>query len=147
MSSCYEDVLNDDGVFESMDDDDDLHIHYSYLLFVQVYTMLAYYFHWFVEVNLGRKGKEKKRHRQSFEVKIGSKLSDYFFRRIYRMKRASFDKLHSVLQPRLEAIFFPKGGGTRKKNKRRYLIDTKTRLSMALKIQRISLTCTMGKTR
>ena len=37
--------------------------------------MLAYYFHWFVKANLGRKSKEKKRNWQSFKAKIRPKIS------------------------------------------------------------------------
>ena len=56
METCYEGVLNDDEIFKSMEEGDNLNTYYSYLLFVQVYTMLTYYFHWFIKVGLGRKG-------------------------------------------------------------------------------------------
>ena len=53
--------MNDGRIFESTEEGDGLIIHYSYLRFVQVYTILAYYFHWFIETNLGKKSKEKMR--------------------------------------------------------------------------------------
>ena len=131
MVFSYEDVLNDEGVFGSADDsDDDLHIAFAYLLFIQVYTMLVYCV--FGCVGSG-KGKESERHRAPFDEKIGKRLSNRLFRRIYRMKRKSFNKLHKILEPRLNEIFFPRGGGTRRKNRSRYHIDTKTRLSIALR--------------
>ena len=68
-----------------------------------------------------------------FEEKIDAKLSDNLFRRIYRMSRQSFYKLHEMLEPKLNEIFFPKGGGKRKPGKCSYLIDTKTRFSIALR--------------
>ena len=133
MSFSYEDVLNDEGLFEpSSDSYDNLHLSYAYLLFVQTYTMILYYLFGCLEFG-GRKGKERKRNRAPFDIKIGNKLSDRLFRRIYRMRRSSFNKLHDVLKPRLEEIFFPRGGGKRRKNKSRYHIDTKTRLSIALR--------------
>ena len=48
------------------------------------------------------------------------------------MKRASFYHLHAILQPRLGAIFFPGGGGGRGTNCA-YNINTKLRLSMAIR--------------
>ena len=49
------------------------------------------------------------------------------------MKRESFYHLHDILEPRLRELFFPKGGGTRDVESNRYLIDTKTRLSIAIR--------------
>ena len=77
------------------------------------------------------RGPQLRRVRKSFED-IESNLSDKIFRRVYRMKRASFYRLHAILQPRLGAIFFPGGGGDRGTNSE-YNINTKLRLSMAIR--------------
>jgi len=99
--STYEDFLNNDG------SPDDLHISYAYLLFMQVYSLLLYHLHWLSDLDYGRKGRERRRRRKPFDEGVASKLSDYFFRRIYRMTRASFDHLHLILEPQLQEIFFP----------------------------------------
>jgi len=98
--STYEDFLNNDG------SPDDLHISYAYLLFIQVYSLLLYHLHWLSDLDYGRKGRERRRRRKPFDEGVASKLSDYFFRRIYRMTRASFDHLHSILEPQLQEIVF-----------------------------------------
>jgi hypothetical protein len=49
------------------------------------------------------------------------------------MTNTSFHKLHDILEPRLSAIFFPRGGGKREPGKSFYLIDTKTRRSIAIR--------------
>ena len=124
--STYEDFLDND------DPPDDLNISYTYLLFIQIYTLFLYHLHWLSDLEFGRKGRERRRKRKPFDEGVATKLSDYFFRRVYRMTRASFDHLHSILEPELEKIFFPGNGGKRKK-KSKYHIDTKTRLSIALR--------------
>ena len=96
-----------------------------------LYTLLLYHIPWLSDC--GNKSKELNRDRQPFDDKVGANLSVYLFRRIYRMSRGSFDKLRDLLQPKLDKIFFPKGGGSQDVKKCRYLIDTKTRLSLALR--------------
>jgi hypothetical protein len=81
----------------------------------------------------GNKSSEIKRDRKPFDEGIDSKLTSSLFRRVYRMSRNSFDKLHSILEPALNRIFFPRGGGVRKPGKSSYLIDTKTRLAIAIR--------------
>ncbi|KAL7535942.1 hypothetical protein ACHAWF_005314 [Thalassiosira exigua] len=49
------------------------------------------------------------------------------------MSKVSFNKLHALLEPKLSEIFFPKGGGKRTPGKSSYLIDSKTRLSIAIR--------------
>ena len=49
------------------------------------------------------------------------------------MERRSFNRLFEILEHCLEKTFFPRGGGYRKANRSRYLIDTKTRLSIAIR--------------
>ncbi|KAL7525672.1 hypothetical protein ACHAXR_001108, partial [Thalassiosira sp. AJA248-18] len=129
----YEDVINGDGVFEKMEDGGEvpLQLPFYQLFFLQLYTMLLYYTP--LLSDCGNKNEEIKRDRRPFEEKIEAKLSSYLFRRIYRMSNASFHKLHAMLEPRLSEIFFPKGGGKRKVGESFYLIDTKTRLSIAIR--------------
>ena len=103
------------------------------MMFAQFYAILLYYVSFLSDSSYGCKGKETQQDWQPFKEKVGSKLSDYFFRRVYRMKRVTFDKLHSILEPRLDEIFFPKGGGKRNVETCPYLIDTKTRLSIAIR--------------
>jgi len=99
--STYEDFLDND------DPPDDLNISYTNLLFIQIYTLFLYHLHWLSDLEFGRKGRERRRKRKPFDEEVATKLSDYFFRRVYRMTRASFDHLHSILEPELEKIFFP----------------------------------------
>ena len=56
------------------------------------------------DINYGRKVKAQKRWRQPFHENVGSKLSDYIFRRIYEVTGSLFNKLHSILVP-FEQIF------------------------------------------
>ena len=49
------------------------------------------------------------------------------------MTKVAFDKLHAILEPRLDEIFFPKCGGNRNVETCPYLIDTKNRLSIAIR--------------
>jgi len=44
------------------------------------------------------RGPQRKMRRKSFD-EISEKISNRFFRRIYRMHRKSFDKLYAKLQP------------------------------------------------
>ena len=77
------------------------------------------------------RGPQRKMSHKSFE-EISDNLSNRFFRRIYRMRKKSFDKLFAKLQPQLGAIFLTGGGGTRGIHSA-YHISTKCRLSMALR--------------
>ena len=81
----------------------------------------------------GSKTSEMKRDRMPFKEKVDAKLSENIFRRIYRMSRCSFYRLHSILEDDLVKEFYPKGGGTRSPGTNSYLINTKTRLSIAIR--------------
>ena len=81
----------------------------------------------------GNKTGEMARDRVDFDTKIASAYTDNDFERVYRMGKDTFNDLHHILLPQLLAIFFPKGGGTRDPSKNKYLIDTKIRLSIALR--------------
>ena len=67
----------------------------------------------------GNKTHEIKRERRSFEENT-SVLSDYMFRRAFRMTRSTFDKLFGILKTGLENRFLSKGGGKRDPKKRRW---------------------------
>ena len=49
------------------------------------------------------KREELPRERKSLERDIFRPLGKYMFRRAYRMNKASFYKLHSILEPRLNS--------------------------------------------
>ena len=108
-------------------------ISFAHLLFMQMYAMLLYYAYWISDCELGTKQQEIKRNRKPFDEQVSSKLSNTMFRRTYRLTRTTFDTLHTILEPRLDEIFFPRAGNKRKGNKPHYFIDTKTRLSIALR--------------
>ena len=72
-------------------------------------------------------------HRVSFST-IANKLSDYQFRRGYRMTKPSFYKLHGILKPLLVKEFYPESGGKRDPETNDYLIKTDIRLSIAIGI-------------
>ncbi len=129
----YEDIVNDDALFEMMEEGGGTRLEFSLLqlFFIQLYSILLISIPW-MSVG-GNKGPELPRDRRPFEEKIECKLSSYLFRRIYRMSNASFHKLHEILEPKLNEIFFPRGGGYRKPGQCFYLIDTKTRLSIAVR--------------
>jgi hypothetical protein len=74
---------------------------------------------------------QQQRKRKAFEAIEGG-LSDRLFRRVYRMNKISFHRLYTTLQPQLDAVFFPKGGGERG-TMSPYNIGTKLRLSIALR--------------
>ena len=103
-----DEIFNDEGIFKQSNDSDDSRSRISFAkLFVgMLYTMLLYHISWLSDC--GNKSKELKQNRQPFDDKVGANLSVYLFRRIYRMSRFSFDKLHVLLQPRLDNTFFPK---------------------------------------
>lgn len=126
-----QDIIDDDDLFAQMEEGRQGEISFTKLFFVMMFAMMLFYIPWLSES--GTKGKELKRDRKRFEDGIDAKLSDYLFRRIYRMNRVSFYKLHEILEPKLKEIFFPKGRGKRTLGKSKYLIDTKTRLSIAIR--------------
>jgi hypothetical protein len=80
----------------------------------------------------GNKTHEIKRERRSFEENT-SVLSDYMFRRAFRMTRSTFDKLFGMLKTGLENRFLSKGGGKRDPKKSNYIIDLKTRFAVAIR--------------
>ena len=121
------------GAHESPHDDSVGIILFAHLLFMQMYATLLYYAYWISDCELGTKDQEIKRNRKPFDEQVGSRLSNLLFRRTYRVTRITFDTLHRILEPRLDEIFFPRGGNKRKGNKPHYFIDTKTRLSIALR--------------
>ena len=77
------------------------------------------------------RGPQLQRKRVAFKA-IESGLSDRLFQRVYRMNKIAFQRLYTILQPELDAVFFPKGGGERGMNSP-YNICKKSRLSMALR--------------
>ena len=125
-------IDDDDDDYAAMEEGRDVELSFAKMFFAMLYSILLLYIPSLL-FEYGTKGKELKRDRRPFEEKIDAKLSDNLFRRIYRMSRQSFYKLHEMLEPKLNEIFFPKGGGKRKPGKCSYLIDTKTRLSIALR--------------
>jgi len=135
----YEDILNGEGIFEPPPEEEAAAAGgcttsappFFKIFAIQLFALLLYTLPWITD--RGNKRQELKRDRRPFEEKVEKKLSSYMFRRIYRMTNASFHKLHDMLEPRLSAIFFPRGGGKRQPGKSAYLIDTKTRLSIAIR--------------
>ena len=68
----YNDMVNGEGIFETPDCDDLLRISFAYILFAQMYWMLMYYVLWIFDCEKGNNGKEMKRDRKPFEIKVGS---------------------------------------------------------------------------
>ena len=129
---------DDDNLFDLFVsyDDNASHMHSKTTMFVvMMLTMMISFLPCIIQYGAygGNKGYELNRERKPFDESADSNLSDGLFRRIYRMRRCSFNKLHSILEPELNRTFFPKGGGTRKPGKSTYLIDTKTRLAIAIR--------------
>ena len=81
----------------------------------------------------GNKKEELPRIRKDIEKDIFVFLDDTYFRRSYRMDKQSFYRLHTILKPDLDKQFFPRNGGSRDPEKNKYLINTKLRLSMAIR--------------
>ena len=92
-------MVNGEGIFETPDCDDLLRISFAYILFAQMYLMMLYYAVRISDCEKGHKGKELKHDRKPFKEKVGSKLSNYYFRRVYQMTRHSSNKLHDLLEP------------------------------------------------
>ena len=79
------------------------------------------------------KSPEIPRVRKDIVKDIFTPLGPRNFRRAYRMRKATFYRLHTILESDLKKHFFPKEGGKRSPGKSTYLINTKMRLSMALR--------------
>ena len=80
----------------------------------------------------GTKTHENKCERRFFD-KVNQSLSDYVFRRMFRITKVNFNRLHTLLEPALNKAFFPKGGGKQDPSKSKYLVDTKIRLGVAIR--------------
>ena len=76
---------------------------------------------------------EKPRIRKDLDKDVFDPLGDYLICRAFRMSRESFYLLHDILEPLLNAKFFPKNGGTRDPSKNPYLIKTNIRLAIAIR--------------
>ena len=64
---------------------------------------------------------EKPRIRKDLDKDVFDPLGDYLIYRAFRMSRESLYLLHDILEPLLNAKFFPKNGGTRDPSKNPYL--------------------------
>ena len=82
---------------------------------------------------IATKNETIQRTRRDFQKDIVDQLGPKMFRRSYRMPIDTFNKLHHILQPQLHNYFFPKNGGSRNPVENSYLIDTKIRLSIAIR--------------
>jgi hypothetical protein len=102
---------------------------------VMVLTMMLSFLPHLVQYDTygGKRRSDMERERKPFDEGVDSKISASLFRRIYRMKRESFEKLHGIIEPDLLSAFFPRGGGTRRPGSSNYLIDTKTHLATAIR--------------
>ena len=83
----------------------------------------------------GDKNEEMPRVRKDFEQDIARPLGPLCFRRVYRMRKDSFYILFSFLRRDLASQFYKSHNTTFKKRKQktRYYIDLKIRLSAALR--------------
>ena len=81
----------------------------------------------------GNKSYEMNRERPDFDTDIASCYSDWQFRRVYRMSKDEFNQLHADLDTELSRVFFPRRGGKQNLSKSKYLIDSKIRLSVAIR--------------
>ena len=117
------------------DDEDDQQcayfmMHRSYLLFIYIFYSISTVYGF--DSN-GNKKQELPRESKYLERDIFGPLGRYMFRRAYRINKASFYKLHSILKSCLDAIFYPMNGGTRDQDNSTYLISSKIRLGIALR--------------
>ena len=89
------------------DDEDDQQC--AYFMMHRSYLLFLYFFYSISTVygfdSNGNKKKELPRERKDLERDIFGPLGKYMFRRAYRMNKASFYRLHSILKSRLDAIF------------------------------------------
>ena len=83
----YEVFLNKEGSCTSDGGDSNgaLRATFAHILFIQVFSIFLYYAFLLGNLMVGCKEKETKQDGKPFEQKVGNKLSDYFFRQIYRM--------------------------------------------------------------
>ena len=72
--SAYKEFLDNDNPA-----DDLLHIWYTYLLFIQVYSILLCRLRWLPDLDYGQNRSEHLRRRKPLDKKIGSKLSNYLW--------------------------------------------------------------------
>ena len=124
-------MIFDDDIFEHAEERRRTQLSYARVFSAMMISLLLLYIPFLYA--RGSKQKEMKRDRKPFEEKVDAKLSENLFRRIYRMSRSTFYKLHSILEDDLIEAFYPEGGGKRKQGTSKYHIDTKTRLSIALR--------------
>ena len=89
----YEVFLNKEGSCTSDGGDSDgaLRATFAHILFIQVFSLFLYYAFLLDDMTFVCKEKDTKRDRKLFEQKVENKLFDYFFRRVYRMERRSFN--------------------------------------------------------
>jgi hypothetical protein len=78
------------------------------------------------------RGSQRRFKCKTFE-ELRDSLSDWLFRRTYRMSKSSFENLYAIIQHRLEDEFLPRGGGARGLQGSSYIISTKIRMSIALR--------------
>ena len=81
--------------------------------------------------SIGNKDLEKNQTRVDFKD-IANQMTRSAFKRMYRMKKASFFKLHTKLESELKKIFIDPNT-TRNPTNSNYTISTENRLSMALR--------------
>jgi hypothetical protein len=112
------------------EDEDELDMNMS---FMSSFTLVLLLILHHTLASLGFRGNNLHRTRKDIEEDIFLPLGDTFFRRAYRMDKATFYYLHDLLQDDLEKHFFPKGGGTRDIRTNAYLIKTEIRLSLAIR--------------
>ena len=74
----YDDFLNDEGAFtfDGGDHDDALRATFAHLLFIQFFLLFLCDAFLLDDLTFGCKGKETKRERNSFDKKVGNKLSN-----------------------------------------------------------------------
>ena len=126
-----EDVINDNNAFEFVEQGRRSRIAYTRIFLAMMVALFLVYCPYLSD--RGSKTSEMKRDRMPFEEKVDAKLSENIFRRIYRMSWRSFYRLHSILEGDLVKAFYPKGGSARLPGTNSYLINTKTRLSIAIR--------------
>ena len=138
LSYQLSDEEDSDG--EDGEDEEDDFVNTAYLMHQRSYrNFLMIFILLFTTLNTlyfqvdGNKTFEVNRRRIVFEDGIVSQCTPAEFRKMYRMELGSFYKLHGLLKPQLDLIFFPSGGGKRDPDTNPYLISTKLRLSIALR--------------
>lgn len=120
-------VPTDDGTDVLLSSNRRSYFNYMVIMFLMLVSMNDMYF------PAGNKSFEVPRERIDFEQRVVGQLTPLEFKRAYRMDLRAFYKLHALLLPHLNAKFYPGGGGTRDPIQDPYIIDTKVRLSIALR--------------